>query len=152
MNRNNITLDRVKDKSKISFFENIFYWLWHYSKKIYPKTRGSFPHYGASLNVSLLKLLNIYSILFPASIFFNMIEIYALKISETDILKIILCIYPVLFIADDKLYLQKRHIIKEKYNGLSEDKKENYRKIFIVYLIVTITISMILFLSVRTAI
>jgi hypothetical protein len=107
---NNTILNRDGKNIKVSFFENIFYWLWTYGKKIaYPGKRFymSHPDNGAIIILVLLKLSNICSLLTIITgcfIFLNE-HLFKIIIENNLILKITICLFIVLLIIDLRPYL-----------------------------------------------
>jgi hypothetical protein len=144
MNRNNTILNKESDKFKISFFENIIYWLWYYARKIGIMHPWSF----ARTITSVLKFLNMAGII--------LIILDMIGINDNDFIGFMLltmyAIYAIILFIDkiiDKIiYDSRKHcigktkyawnirdesdcILKEKYDSISKKKNVNIGEHFL---------------------
>jgi hypothetical protein len=143
--------------AKISFFENIIYWIWFYSLKF----KAMYPWRFAHTVTSLLKCSNV---AFIAFIIYKIINIE----SSEDVIGFVtytLCV--IIIIADSIIYdsnkycvlktkyyvalnEQKFCILKERYDSLSRNAMKRHKKRFYMYLIITAvtdTVFLIILLS-----
>jgi hypothetical protein len=133
------------DKPEIYFFENIYYWLWLYNRKM----DAMAPWNVAWCIVCVLKFLNLALIPF---IILNIIgyESY-----------LVMFIYPVILIIDYFKYPAQKYCIKkdkhgyiawnqnkycilsEKYNNMSYEQRRKHKRIFIIYVVSTIAVTVV---------
>lgn len=127
-----------KENSKITFFENIYYWLWFGLEKIIPK-KGIEPSGAAATFFSVFRMLNVFFLLIGASALFklNIIMSFLQTKDRIIIASVIIPIVLLLIWYDERKYQKQLSTIIAKYNGLQ--KKERLKKlvIFFIYLAFT---------------
>ena len=133
---------------KISFFENIIYWLWHYSLKI----KAMFPWRLAQLLTGILKYFNVALIAY--------IALEVANVNNPDIKGSVLgFLFPIILILDSIRYSNKKYCtrrvkhgwvcdekyctLKDKYDEMPKELQLKYKRTFLIYLISSITISII---------
>jgi hypothetical protein len=132
---------------KISFFENIIYWLWYYSLK----TRAYFPWTFAQLIVSVSKFFN------TAIIWLIILKITG--IDDKEFMHLIVIAFPVIGIIDMIIFDSRKYSIKktkyyivwdekyciltDKYDNMPIKQKRNYKRNFLIYMIISIMVSVI---------
>jgi hypothetical protein len=133
----------IKDKMKISFFENIIYWFWFYSLKV----RAMYPWSFARAIASMLKFSN------AAFIAFIILKTATIENNKDVVWFVISPLFIIIIIADMVLYDSRRYcilkneygivwdekycILEERYGILPESKKKKYKRVFYLYLIIT---------------
>lgn len=131
----------------ISFFENIFYWLWYYIKKI--RIKGASPAETTASTIALvLKFFNfififtVISIIIDYNIFLDIVP-HAQE-SEGLIRMAIIPIALLIMYMDERRYLKKFHLFKERHEMQNEKQRNRSKAIFLIYLLVTIGTCVIL--------
>jgi hypothetical protein len=151
MNKNNIISNKdTKSKSNISFFENIIYWLWHYSMK----NRVRFPWSVAQAIVSTLKFFNLS---FAVFVVLNLINIFHVNYWNLIVLFPIIWTFDMIVYKSQKYCIEKNKqgeiwdekycILDDKYNNISPKERKEHKNTFFIYLFITIITSVILILS-----
>jgi uncharacterized membrane protein YdbT with pleckstrin-like domain len=143
MNRKNIDSTKVaEDKPGISFFENVIYWIWYYSRK----TEAMYPWmFGVSIT-SMLKFSN------TAIIAFTVFRITNINNEKTMAL-IVASLFIIILIADMvqydsnkyTCYIEKHCILASGYDNMTRGQKQRYKRTFLIYLTLS-TVTGILFL------
>jgi heme/copper-type cytochrome/quinol oxidase subunit 2 len=149
---------------KVTFFENILYWLWLYSKRI--KARFPFSFARAILGILLLSnLMSVVIILFLAyALIHNATEIPLIILNTQTVaivfnLLFVTALFYILFRYRRKKYcmvrrqgvwvwLEKYCILADYFDNITAKQTQKHRKAFFLYLIVSIilaTITLILF-------
>ena len=124
-----------QEEVSVSFFQNIHYWIWHYSLKVKIKH----PWIVAQIVASILMCL-----------YLAFIVVYLIWIIIMPIYSIRLIIFPIVLIVDLYLYRRAKYciqriddtfvrnendcILKEKYDAMSKKRILEYKKTFWVYL------------------
>lgn len=132
--------------NKLTFFENIYYWIWKYI----PRIKGSmYPAIEASSVLTLFKVFNIF-------IGFGLVNTYfdsTAFIKATGHYSIIYLagVYFIIFLILDK-YNMKRYdrqcaTIVEKMRSLSHRQRIRKKKVFLSYVIITLVCTVLSFCS-----
>lgn len=144
---------------KISFTENIIYWLWFYFKRM----GAHFPFMATQMILAILILSNLMSVgiisFFIYSLICNIIDVPHIVLNtERIVIALIIMYLPVLlyiFIRyNDKKYctvrkpggwvwLNKYCILTEYYDNITREQVQKHRKIFCIYLSISIMTAMI---------
>lgn len=142
------------DKLKISFFDNIFYWLWHYGKKMQNKNATSYPADGAMLILVFFKTSNIcfFLVLITGGAAIWSIDVLKYIIENNWIIKITLFLYLFLYIVDIRPYLskskgikyisEKKHLTENTFSNLSKKQQQKLKNKFFIYLIISFITTM----------
>jgi predicted nucleic acid-binding Zn ribbon protein len=133
------------NKNKISFFENILYWFWYYNKKM----GDWYPWRGAKADVGLFVFFNITFIPF---VILNILGYNGYMV---------MIIFPVIIIffgikyndrkycivrdkhTNSKVWSEKYCILSERYDNMSYKQRRKQKRIFIIYVISTILITVL---------
>ena len=129
----------AKNKSRISFFENIIYWLWCYSIRM----NAMYPWSFARAIVIFLKFSNIANI--------TLVVLYILDVNSEDIKGgLMLSLFSIILTIDLIVYRSKKYcvfkikygriwdekycILKERYDNMSKEQVRKNKRYFFVYL------------------
>jgi|GEM_PF-2733601 len=135
MQKNNISIK--EDGGNISFFENVFYWLWFYFNKI--NNPGRPPSHAACIFTSVVKELNV---VFLAMLTLSVVKDTLLQVDTWMI--ILLFLFIVIYFVDERLYLKRFTEIKDRFSGLTKDSIQKKKRMFFIYLLITIISSMMI--------
>lgn len=138
-------MNKEDQNIKISFFENIFYWLWYYFQKVIPKEGMPSPMVACTV-LSVFKVFNVFFILTITSVLigYNIFNILNFLIKSENRIVWILVLLPVVLLIqhiDERLYQRKFDIIKDKIETLPVKLKYSKRLTFLIYLIFTLITS-----------
>jgi hypothetical protein len=146
----NKTKAKPLNKLKISFFENIIYWIWYYSLK-----HGAIDpwRFGRAIT-TILKFSN------AAILLFAVFKIVGIDSEETVPL-ILASLFIFIFYADMIIYGSKKYyskrtayytvwdvkycILTERYGYISKERKRKYKTVFFSYLVITIVTDVFFF-------
>jgi hypothetical protein len=131
----------ISDKDiKISFFDNIFYWLWHYTPE-----RGL-----PDRSFGIISISQFACFMFCISLILNMLNdkmivvLYEIDTKITIIPLVFVFIFILLFFVNMKIYNEQKYLIlKELYVQMNRKQKSKYKKTFFIYFIVIILVAVI---------
>jgi hypothetical protein len=135
----------VNSKYNISFIENILYWLWYYGKKI----KAIAPWNGAWIISCILTFLNL------AFIPFIILNIMDCKFNVLLYLYIIIiAIYMIKYNSKKYCTIKDKRtnimvwddnhcILTEKYDNMSNKQRRKHKRIFIIYVVSTIAVTVV---------
>lgn len=122
---------------KLTFFENIYYWIWRYMPKI---KNSIYPAMDASAVLTLMKVLNIFLFLCLTDQVLNSI-LFSSMSAIFNILYITGTCFVIFLILDKyhvKKYDNRCDIIVEKMRSLDHKKRGSKQIIFVSYVTATV--------------
>lgn len=135
MNKSNIILNR---ENEVKFFDNIFYWLWHFTLKGLPDR--------VFVVISVLQYAYFIFIIAIVLQFLNdEIIIWLYQRRESTIINLpIISVFLLLFCLNMKIYTKKEYmILKEKYLSMDMVRVRKYKKTFFIFMFMTVAIVII---------
>lgn len=127
-----------REDDKITFFENIYYWLWLCMDKVIPK-RGMDPPIAAAGLFSVFRALNIFVIIAVASILVKMNILTLLLQGRIDVIVGLIIFALLLMWYDERKYQRWIYVIVEKYEKIDKTERRNKMHVFLIYIIITIS-------------
>jgi hypothetical protein len=122
-NRNNNSL--IKDtRDRISFFENVFYWIYLFFTKI-RDPNGRPASHAACILVSIIKELNV---VFLALLILSIVGNHILSLDTW--MKMLCFLFVIFFFIDGRLYIKRFDKIIGKFEFLSVKKNEKRKELF----------------------
>ena len=123
---------------KISFFNNIFYWHWHTTPKSGIPERSW-------LIISVFQYF--YFLFFVSLVLSTLNDDMRILLYETDkriTIGTIMIIYVIMLEIHVKMYNEKRYLrLKNIYAQISEIRRKEYKRTFIIYVIVSILVAIV---------
>lgn len=136
----------MKDnKDKLTFFENIYYWLWYIAPNQSKNWNGTKANFSCMI-CTVLRILNIFWIIGFISYMLNINILKIILAEKTNRVGILITIVPIFIILiwyDLKNFQNRADIIAEK--GEQLDKKERLKKKIIFFLYILISLGLYYF-------
>lgn len=140
-----------KKYSKISFYDNIFYWLWNWGDRRNEQAMKEGKNYRVALperSFSIIAIFQFACIMFFISLvmhtFSKEVIIYLYEIDKRFTIVPLGIIFLILLFINMNIYNEKKYrILKDKYAGMNKEQKMKSKKIFITYTLVNILIAIL---------
>ena len=123
----------IKNNSKVSFFENIFYWTWYYTPK------GGLP----DRSFSVIVLSQYANFMFCVSLVLTVLNndtiIVLYKMDQRLTILPLAVVFIALYLVNMKIYDKKKyHTLKSQYDYISKEQIKKNKRTFFIYIIISI--------------
>jgi len=130
---------------KISFFENIFYWLWNWGERRNEQALKEGSSYRVALPERSFAMISLYQYIyfmfFVSLILHTLNDETIVKLYEIEHITIIplVIVFPILILFNAIIFNEKKYkMLKEKYAGMSEEEKRTRKKTSVIFAIVSL--------------